>query len=396
MKKGLILITFAWTIEAFAVVAGLVTATVTNFPSILDGEFNESKWKLLMLPPMVMVALAELGRIPLTSVLYERHKRMQIVALIGITVLAGIAFENWFLGFERIVEQRLKPVSAAALVQSRKEDELADKEKQRAEAGAMEAQARDEFREEREANEDAIAKENKAHRDNIDAATKSCLITPRGDQCMVTELRKENNRHKDAMDPLLQQRDDINRQVKERVKIDTKVLDAEIAKLRLDVTAAKKETKEQKLQNQIYRIAAMVYWVEGGVANVTDRQYEVVRLWFCAFSAMAISLAGVTAALVYYAAAKPREKYGSFDKMIAGIRAYFVRKRRKTYVVQYRDGVQFIDKPVPVRQPHLVLVPWFTKYPMQIGLKDGRVQMLKVMEEELKDEVEKLKSGEKK
>jgi hypothetical protein len=394
MKKGLILITFAWTIEVFAVLAGMVTAFVTNFPSVLDGQFTESKWRLLILPPMVMVAFAELGRIPLTSVLYERHKRMQIVALIGIAVLAGIAVENWFLGFERIVDQRLKPVTAATLVQSRKEDELADKERERAEATGAEAKARDEFRKEREANEAAIAIENKAHQDNIDQFTKSCRLTPRNDQCMVTELRKENVRHKDAMDPLFEERDDINSQVKSRVKIDTKVLDAEIARLRKDVSAAKKETKEQKAQNQIYRIAAMVFWVEGGVNNVSDPQYQVVRLWFCVFSAVALSLAGVTAALVYYAAEKPRSQRPPIGKMIGAIRAYFDRKRRKTYVVKYRDGVQFVDKPVPVRQPHLVLVPWFIKYPMQIALKDGRVRFLKVMEEELKDEADRLNEEE--
>jgi hypothetical protein len=381
MRKGLILIIFAWTIEVFAVLAGMVTAFVTNFPSVLDGEFTESKWRLLILPPMVMVALAELGRIPLTSVLYERHKRIQIVALIGIAVLAGIAVENWFLGFERIVDQRLKPVTAAELVQSRTEDELTDKERERAEAAAVENKARDEFRKEREANEAAITAENKAHQDNIEQFTKSCRLTPRNDQCMKTELRKENTRYNDAMDPLLEERDDINKRIKERVKIDTKALDAEIAKLRKEVSAAKKETEEQKTQNQIYRIAAMVFWKD--VNTVSKPQYQSVRLWFCVFSAVALSLAGVTAALVYYAAEKPRSQKPPLGKMIAAIRAYFDRKRRKTYVVRYRDGVQFIDKPVPVRQPHLVLVPWFIKHPTQIDLKDGRVRFLKVIEEEL-------------
>jgi hypothetical protein len=393
MKKGLILITFAWTIEIFAVMAGMVTAFVSNFPSVLDGQFTESKWRLLILPPMVMVALAELGRIPLTSVLYERHKRMQIVALIGIAVLAGIAVENWFLGFERIVDQRLKPVNEATLVQSRKEDELADKERERAEATGAEAKARDEFRKEREANEAAIATENKAHQDNIDQFTKSCRLTPRNDQCMVTELRKENKRHNDAMDPLFEERDDVNSQIKSRVKIDTKILDAEIARLRKDVSAAKKETEEQKAQNQIYRIAAMIFWVD--VNDVSKPQYQIVRMWFCVFSAVALSLAGVTAALVYYAAEKPRSQRPPIGKMIGAIRAYFDRKRRKTYVIQYRGGVQFIDKPIPVRQPHLVLVPWFIKYPMQIALKGGRVQMLKIMEEELKDETDHLNGGQK-
>jgi hypothetical protein len=383
MKKGLILITFAWTVEAFGVLAGLVTAIVTNFPAFAEGDFNESWWKLLYVPPMAMIAVAELGRIPMTSILYQRNTRMQIIAVVGILVLAGIAFENWFFGFERIVELRLKPVSAAVLVQSRKEDELADKEKQRAEAATAETQVREEFRKEREANEEAIASENEAHQKNVVQITASCRLTPRGDQCMITKLEDESRRHNDVMGPLLKQRDDINKQVKERVKTTTKELDAEISKLRLEVTAAKKDTKEQKAQNQIYRIAAMVYWVEGGVSKVTDHQFEVIRLWFCAFSALALSLVGTVAALVYYAADRVPTKYGPIGKMIAGIRAYFARLRGRIYVTRYRDvKIVEVPKPVVVRQPYLVFVPWFFKYPMQIGLKDGKVQIKKVEEVE--------------
>src|SRR5215471_19836816 len=111
-KKGLILITFAWTVEIVGVIAGFVTAVVTTYP---DGNIPKGIWPWLIAMPMGMIAVAELGRIPLTSVLFHRHKVMQAVALMGILVLAGLAFENWTFGFERIVDLRLKPVTAAAL-----------------------------------------------------------------------------------------------------------------------------------------------------------------------------------------------------------------------------------------------------------------------------------------
>src|SRR6202008_3541017 len=101
VKKGFILIGFAWAVECVAVVAGFVTAIVTTFP---DGELPESKWKWLWGLPLGMFAVAELGRIPLTSVLFYRHKVMQAIALVGIVFLAGLAFENWMFGFERIVQ----------------------------------------------------------------------------------------------------------------------------------------------------------------------------------------------------------------------------------------------------------------------------------------------------
>lgn len=380
-RKGLILITFAWTIEVCAVIAGLVTAMVTNFPEITDGEFRHSLWALLLVPPMVMIGFAELGRIPLTSILFHRNTRMQIIAIIGIISLAGVATENWFLGFERIVQPQLAPVSAGILAQSKKEDELADKEKQRAEAANQEAQARGEFRKEREANEEAINNEIEAHQKNTDQIIDGCRRTPMGDKCMVTKMKDEDRRHDEAMAPLLKQRDDIAEQIKKQVIKDTTEIEREIARLQLEVSAAKKETKEQKAQNQIYRIASMVFWVEGGVSNVSEDQFNVVRLWFCIFSAAALSLVGVVCALVYYAADRVPSKYSPFGKMINGSRAYFARLRGKIYVTRFRD-TQFIEvqKPVVIRQPYLVFVPWFFKYPMQFAVKDGKVEIKKVDE----------------
>ena len=109
-KKGFILITFAWAVECVAVVAGFVTAVVTTYPK---GQLPESKWEWLYVLPMGMIAIAELGRIPLTSVLFYRHKVMQAIALVGIVFLAGLAFENWMFGFERIVQLRHEPVTVA-------------------------------------------------------------------------------------------------------------------------------------------------------------------------------------------------------------------------------------------------------------------------------------------
>jgi hypothetical protein len=63
---------------------------------------------------MVALAAAELGRVPLTSVIYDKHRVMQVVAVMGLLALAYIAVENWAFGFERVVELRLKPVNGAA------------------------------------------------------------------------------------------------------------------------------------------------------------------------------------------------------------------------------------------------------------------------------------------
>jgi hypothetical protein len=47
--------------------------------------------------------------VPLTSVLYQKHKLMQGIAILGILALGYLAVENWTFGFERIVDLRLSP-----------------------------------------------------------------------------------------------------------------------------------------------------------------------------------------------------------------------------------------------------------------------------------------------
>ena len=100
------LITFAWAVEVIGVTAGLVNAVYTTYPS---GKLPDSPWLWLAILPMGMLALAELGRVPLASVLFHRHKVIQLVA--GMLVLGYLAFENWTFGFERVVELRMTPVS---------------------------------------------------------------------------------------------------------------------------------------------------------------------------------------------------------------------------------------------------------------------------------------------
>jgi hypothetical protein len=278
------------------------------------------------------------------------------------------------------VELRLKPVSAATLLQTRLEDELTDKQRQRDEAAAVEAQAREEFRKEREANEEAIASENKAHQKNIDDIRKNCVVVP--ERCMVPKMEDENRRHNDVIAPLLKQRDEINNQIKSRVKTDTKEIDAEIARLRLDLTSAKKETRELKTQNQIYRMAAMLYRAD--VDKIDAAQFETVRSWFSVFSAVAVSLAGTVAALVYYARERVPGQltfFGrAFLKLINAGRAYFARKRRRIYrevivtpieKIVYRDGK---EPPVVVKEEvvkwvdRIVLIPrWGIKEPIHIN-----------------------------
>jgi hypothetical protein len=373
LRKGMILITFAWTVEAVGVIAGFVTAVVTTYP---DGNLPSSVWPWLIALPMGMIAVAELGRIPLTSVIFRRHTVMQIVALVGIIVLAGLAFENWTFGFERIVQLRLKPVNEAKIALLQVQDRRDNLVQQHKDSAGGNVDKRNELRQGVKDRKDAIEAEEKSHRANLEEQRRQCTIS-QDPMCMSRSLKAENQRYDEVKQRLIKERDERQNELDEFVKKDrsiTEGIEREIKVANADVDKAKATLRNEIHANQIYRLAASYFRV--ATTDVTDEQFATARWIFATFSALAVSLAGTVAALVYYAAERPRGKYSPIGKMIAGIRAYVARRRRKIYVVKtiYRDGKEIVEKPIPVRQPYLILVPWFIKYPSQISLKDGRVQ----------------------
>ena len=119
-RNGLILITFAWAMEIVGVSLGFINSTYTTFGENLPQTVSD----YLPALPMLALAIAELGRVPLTTVIFHRHKVMQGVAILGLAALGYLAVENWTIGFDRIVELRLGPVSSAQRDLSRAETEL--------------------------------------------------------------------------------------------------------------------------------------------------------------------------------------------------------------------------------------------------------------------------------
>jgi hypothetical protein len=119
-KNGLILITFAWAMEIVGVSGGIINSTYTTFGEDLPNTFAG----YIPAVPMLALAVAELGRVPLASVIFHKHKLMQGIAILGIFALGYLAVENWTFGFERIVDLRLKTVNVAKGELARADAEL--------------------------------------------------------------------------------------------------------------------------------------------------------------------------------------------------------------------------------------------------------------------------------
>ena len=96
--------------------------------------------------PMVALAVAELGRVPLASAIFNKHKLIQGIAVVGIMALGYLAAENWTFGFERIVDLRLKIENAASRELSRADADLAALVERRKQMTTTDSQKRDELR----------------------------------------------------------------------------------------------------------------------------------------------------------------------------------------------------------------------------------------------------------
>ena len=220
-KNGLILISFAWTMEIVGVAGGAINSAYTTFgddlPTNLAGYVPAV--------PMVALAAAELGRVPLASVFYHKDRIMQVVAVFGIVALGYIAVENWTFGFERVVDLRLKPVNDAHRELQRAEAELSGLKEQRDRTVAGSDRKREELRAGISQRDTAIAdlnaqlsKEAEAHQKNLEGIREACRIIR--DRCMVPRSTAEDARYAAAVGRLGA---DLERQRDEKKALQTRI-----------------------------------------------------------------------------------------------------------------------------------------------------------------------------
>ena len=379
-KNATILIAFAWAMEIVGVTCGMINSTYTTFGEDLPKTFPE----YIPVVPMVALAVAEFGRVPLASVLYHKHKLMQGIAILGIVALGYLAVENWTFGFERIVDLRLKSVNTASRELSRAEADLATLVDQSRRMTTSNGQKRDELRggvEQRDASiaklSTQISKEAEVHRKNLEAIKEACRLIR--DKCIVPRSLAEDRRYAADVDrlstELARQREErkiLQSQIDELVKTDhsdVAGLDQKVRIAERTVTEAGKSLRSARDGNQIYRLVASWYGVS--TSDVTEEQFATGRWVFATFSAVAVALAGSIAALVYYARNRipgAPSFLGNFVvKLLNARRRYFARKRKPLKVevpgperVIYRDGKEpplVVEKFVDRLIDHIVLIP---------------------------------------
>jgi hypothetical protein len=307
-NKALILIVFAWAMEIVGVTAGIINSTYTTF----GDDLPPSIWGWVPALPMAALAVAEMGRVPLASVLFYRHKVMQLVALLGLIALGYLALENWTFGFERIVDLRLNAVNATSRELARTKRELSTLEDQHRQLTDSSRQKRDELRQAIEQRESSIGnlaaqltREAEVHQKNLEGIREACRIIR--DKCLLTRSHAEDARYETEVAKLSKslqnerdERNNLQSQIDGLVSkdaSDSTQLTQRIAVARTSLGEALQGFRGAIDKNQIYRLAASWYGVT--TSDVTPEQFAWARWVFATFSATAVAFAGSIAALVY-------------------------------------------------------------------------------------------------
>jgi hypothetical protein len=390
-KSGPILITFAWAMEIVGVTGGALNSTYTTF----GDDLPTSLVGYIPALPMLALAAAEFGRVPLASVIYDKHRVIQAVAVLGILALGYLAVENWTFGFERVVDLRLKPVNAVARDVARAEAELSRLKDQRGHQVESGGQKRQELRTGIGQRDAGIAeltaqlgKEAEVHQKNLDGIREACRIIK--DRCMVPRSQAEDTRYAAAVSRLgselerqREERKQLQSQIDELVSVDAAdaaEIDRSIAAAEGVVTDSHKAFRAAADGSQIYRLAANWYGVS--TSDVTPKQLATARWVFSTFSAIAVALAGSVAALVHYARNRVPGGLSLFGSLVAKIararRACYARKRRPLKIevpgperVIYRDGKEppvVVEKEVVRWIDRIVLIPrWGIRMPFHIN-----------------------------
>jgi hypothetical protein len=289
--KGKILIVFAWAMEAVGVTGGIVNSTYTTFGDNLPNTW----WECIPAVPMIALAVAEFGRVPLASVIFHKHKLIQGIAILGIVALGYLAAENWTFGFERVVDLRLKSVNAASRELSRAEADLAALVERRKEMTTTDSQKRDELRrgiDQRNSSitelSNELSQQAEVHQKNLESIREACRLIR--DKCIVPRSQTEDSRYAAEVERLSaslalqrEQSRQLQTQIDELVSRDASelaALDQKISSATASAEEARKSLGSAADGNQIYRLAAN--WYRVSTTNVTPKQLATARwVFFC-------------------------------------------------------------------------------------------------------------------
>ena len=112
----------AWALEITAAAIGLTTGIVLGYQAFSASESASAADLVLASAPFFMVALAELTKIPIATLLFSVKWIWKPVLLLFLMLLAAITFETVFMGLERATT--LRQLKYQGLVEEKRQIEF--------------------------------------------------------------------------------------------------------------------------------------------------------------------------------------------------------------------------------------------------------------------------------
>lgn len=107
----------AWAMEIMAAIIGLATGILLGVQAFKSNESAQVSDLILASAPFFMVALAEMSKIPIATLLFSANWVWKPILTVLLLLLAGITFETVFMGMER--STTLRQLAYQELVKSK-------------------------------------------------------------------------------------------------------------------------------------------------------------------------------------------------------------------------------------------------------------------------------------
>ena len=352
-RPGLFWLGFLWVMEVLGVLIGAGSSFSVTFGDSPPDRFLD--W--VVAAPMVALATIELMRIYLARAFcYHRDILLRVFVALGLVLCVGVAFENWTIGIERMVDRRFSHI------EDKRESvrQLQQKIDNRTQENARREQNR--LRRQDEAAE--AVKRNTTRQEQIDAALKAkgeeharlMLVIRDGclkiaGPCLVPKQSAEQGRYEREARPLREEQEALAAEVRalqrEGREAAVRQFDdgqAAIRDLQAALAGAERELAREANGNVLNRLVGAAYAT--APEKLSDEQFQRGRMVFSMFSAMALSISITIGALAYY---WPRHLQRPPSRLSRALRAWIARRRKAVVrtVTETVDRIVETEKPVP-------------------------------------------------
>jgi hypothetical protein len=349
-RPGGFWICFLWALELTGIAIGAGSSFSVTFGGHLPDHFLD--W--FVAAPLVALSTIELMRIYLARAFcYHSNLVLRLVVAAGLVLCTGVAFENWTIGIERLVNWRFNTIEGRrgdvrTIEQKLTEQQVANAEREVKRkndvVGAQGTIEQNNSRLTQIGKQQAVDAE--AHDKLMQTIRDGCLKI--AERCLVPKQEAAQKSFEAGKGELTKEATTLS---EENARLQAKLREAgtqgfdggqvAVQQLQAELERAKSALAHEANDNVLNRLIGSVY----GVApeGLSDPQFQRGRMVFSMFSALALSISITIGALAYYWPRRNRE-----SKASRAWRAYLARRRKPVVRTMIETVEKIVDKIVEV------------------------------------------------